>query len=257
MSGGDAMESIGDERSESAALIRWQRWSDGPLLIVAVGSLPFLLVELSRERLHATDQRMLTVVNVVVLVAFALDYGIELVLSNDRRRFVRREWLAGFLVVSQAVTLAPGLASFGILRALRGFRAFRGLATLARVLALGGLARRQGRAMLRRNAAGYAMSLAALTWVCAAMGFLLAEPGDHSIADGLWWSIATMTTVGYGDIYPVTPGGRLVGGVTMIVGVGAMAILTAKVAEWLVRAAREDDVDRDRASPAERSTSNA
>ena len=47
--------------------------------------------------------------------------------------------------------------------------------------------------------------------------------------------MATITTVGYGDIYPVTPTGRIVGGFTMMVGISTFALVTAKVAEYLVR----------------------
>lgn len=56
-----------------------------------------------------------------------------------------------------------------------------------------------------------------------------------SFFDALWWSTATITTVDYGDIFPVTSAGRIVGGVTMVIGISTFAIVTAKVAEFLVR----------------------
>jgi voltage-gated potassium channel len=69
---------------------------------------------------------------------------------------------------------------------------------------------------------------------------IVEDVGQHgrieSFFDALWWSLATMTTVGYGEIYPVTAEGRIVGGFTMIVGIATFAILTAKIAEFLVRA---------------------
>ena len=57
----------------------------------------------------------------------------------------------------------------------------------------------------------------------------------HSFFDALWWSLATITTVGYGDIYPVTTAGRIIGGFTMIVGISTFALVTAKIAQFLVR----------------------
>lgn len=57
----------------------------------------------------------------------------------------------------------------------------------------------------------------------------------NSFFDALWWSTATITTVGYGDVYPITTAGRLVGGFTMVVGISTFAVVTAKVAEFLVR----------------------
>ena len=94
--------------------------------------------------------------------------------------------------------------------------------------------------MLREQALSFGLMLAGLTWVTSAVAFTLAEDvGDgrrvSSFFDALWWSTATITTVGYGDIYPVTALGRVVGGFTMVVGISTFAIVTAKVAEFLVR----------------------
>ncbi|TPW16226.1 MAG: putative voltage-gated potassium channel protein [Acidimicrobiaceae bacterium] len=82
--------------------------------------------------------------------------------------------------------------------------------------------------------------MAAFTWIASAAAFTVVEDVGqggriHSFFDALWWSLATITTVGYGDIYPVTAAGRIVGGFTMIVGISTFAIVTAKVAQFLVR----------------------
>ncbi|MEM9216210.1 MAG: ion channel [Cyanobacteria bacterium P01_F01_bin.150] len=59
------------------------------------------------------------------------------------------------------------------------------------------------------------------------------EP-DVSFVDSLWWSLVTLTTVGYGDITPVTFAGRCIAAVDMLVGIGILAILTAKIASTLI-----------------------
>lgn len=84
------------------------------------------------------------------------------------------------------------------------------------------------------------LGIAGLTWLTSAVAFTLAEDvGDghriDSFFDALWWSTTTITTVGYGDVFPVTTAGRLVGAVTMVVGISTFAVVTAKVAELLVR----------------------
>lgn len=224
----------------------WRRRTDGPLLALAVASLPILLLEVARSDLGRADRVFLDVTNVVVLVAFAVDYLVELALARRRIRFVRGEWTSLLIVVAQAVALFPALAGVGVLRVLRAGRAWRSVVVLGRVVAIGGAAAREGRQILRRHAAGFALGVAGMTWITSAVGFTLAEDVGpdgriHSFFDAVWWSSTTITTVGYGDVYPVTVAGRLIGMATMVVGISTFAVVTAKVAEFLVRTRDADE----------------
>ena len=76
--------------------------------------------------------------------------------------------------------------------------------------------------------------------IFSSLGLLLAEP-DLSLFDSLWWTIVTLTTVGYGDITPTTPAGRMIAIVDMLLGVGLLAVMSANIASILVdRKIRED-----------------
>jgi voltage-gated potassium channel len=223
------------------ALARWRHWTDIPLLVLAIGSLPLLALELARDNLVDLDQALIEVTNVVVLVAFAVDYFVELALARDRAAYARREWSSPLIVITQALAVIPALAPFGFVRVLRAGRVLRLLVMGLRVVAVGGIAAREGRQVLRRHAAAFALGLAGFTWITSAVLFTIVEDvGRHgridSFFDALWWSLATITTVGYGDVFPITAEGRIVGGFTMIVGIATFAILTAKIAEFLVRA---------------------
>lgn len=59
--------------------------------------------------------------------------------------------------------------------------------------------------------------------------------------DAIWWSLVTVATVGYGDQYPVTTAGRVVGVLIMIVGVGLFSVLTSYFAHWFLRASSSDN----------------
>lgn len=221
-------------------IARWRAATDAPLLILAIGSLPVLLLEFGRSDMTHSDRVFLDVVNVVVLVAFALDYFVELAVARHRLSYVRGEWTSLLIVLAQAAALVPALTALGVLRILRAGRAWRGIVVLARVLAIGGAASREGRTILRRHAAGFALGVAGFTWLTSAVAFTMTEDVGangrvQSFFDALWWSSTTITTVGYGDIAPVTVAGRLVGVVTMVVGISTFAVVTAKVAEFLVR----------------------
>src|SRR5690349_24533095 len=94
-------------------LAAWRRWTDGPLLVLAIGSLPLLLLEIDRHELAYSDRMFLDVVNVAVLVAFAVDYLVELTLASHRSVYVRREWTSLLIVISQAIALIPGFGAAG------------------------------------------------------------------------------------------------------------------------------------------------
>ena len=234
------------------ALVAWRRWTDAPLLVLALGSLPLLVLEVARDRLASADRTFLTIVNYTILVAFAVDYVVELALATRRSVYVRKEWTSLLVVVAQAVTVAaPAFAPAGALRVLRTGRAWRIVAVIARLVAIGGAATRDGRRILRRHAAGFALAVAGFTWVSSAVDFTLAEDVGpkgrlHSFFDALWWATTTITTVGYGDVYPTTGVGRLIGAFTMLVGISTFAVVTAKIAEFLVRGPA-DDADADAA----------
>jgi voltage-gated potassium channel len=224
----------------TARLERWRAITDGPLLVLAIGTLPFVLLEFDRDDLPYWDRVLIDTVNIVVLIAFAVDYCVELWLAGDRRAFVRHEWTSALIVVAQVIAVLPGLGPVGLLRALRGVRGVRAAVVLMRLLAIGGASAKEGRTYLRTHAASLALGAAGLTWLTAAAAFTIAEDVGvgkplESFFDALWWSTTTITTVGYGDVAPITTAGRLIGAFTMVVGISTFAVVTAKIAEWLVR----------------------
>lgn len=220
----------------SPLLATWRRRTDIPLLLLAVGSLPLLLLEIVADRLSDGDRSFLTGVNVVVFIAFAIDYGVELTVTHKRTTYVRTQWASLLIVISQFLVLLPALGFLGI---LRGARALRIVATLSRVIGIGAASKEQGRKFFKEKAASVAFGLAGFTLITSAVAFTIAEDvGDgrriNSFFDALWWSAATITTVGYGDIYPITAAGRIIAVFTMVVGISTLAVVTARIAQFLI-----------------------
>ena len=65
----------------------------------------------------------------------------------------------------------------------------------------------------------------------------------QSPGDAMWWAIVTVTTVGYGDTYPVSPEGRVLASVLMAAGVGLFGTFTAFIASWFLAAEDEEEVE--------------
>ena len=220
----------------SPRLATWRRRTDLPLLLIAIGSLPLLLLEVVDDRLSKADQNFLTAINVLVFIAFAIDYVVELAVTYNRATYARTQWASLVIVFSQLLALLPALGFLGI---LRGVRALRVVGALSRVIGIGAASKEQGRKYFKEKAASVAFGMSAFTLVTSAVAFTIAEDvGDgrriNSFFDALWWSASTITTVGYGDIYPVTGAGKIIAVFTMVVGVSTLAVVTARIAQLLV-----------------------
>ncbi|MEV2218018.1 potassium channel family protein [Streptomyces sp. NPDC050997] len=97
---------------------------------------------------------------------------------------------------------------------------------------------REGRS-LHLRAAGGALLVLVVVMLTGSWAVIAAEQGASranltTYPRALWWSVETATTVGYGDFYPVTLWGRMVGAVMMVVGITTYGIVTAALATWFV-----------------------
>lgn len=159
--------------------------------------------------------------------AFVLEYVWLLYLAPSRREMVRTHKLDLFIVL------------FPLLRPLRFLQVLR-LSTAASGLgrAVAALRRIGGRPGFQPFFATVALVI--VLGAGLGLAFEHEQPGSglHNFGDALWWSIVTCTTVGYGDHFPVTAGGRLVAAVLMLVGIAGLSVLTASIAALFVK---EDD----------------
>ena len=149
----------------------------------------------------------------VIWVFFAFDYFARLSIADDKRLFVRKNLLD---------LAAVSLPFLPLLRAIRA---------LAAVTVLS----RRNRGSRSQQVTTSVVTLAFATWFVAGLAVTEAErhvvgSNIQGVGDGWWWAITTMATVGYGDTYPVSTQGRIVGTALMIMGVALLGTITASIA---------------------------
>lgn len=220
---------MGRIRRSPEAYERFSRAVDGPMTVLAIVWLPVLVVPLV-ARLSPDVSDTFNAVDYTVWAVFVVEYLVKLGLAPSRWVFVRTH------VLDLVVIVIPFLRPVRALRVLRLLR--------AGVVAGEGLGR--ARRLLTEHGLQYVL-LAAIVIVfagaAAELGFEHTAHGSniHSYADALWWAVVTVTTVGYGDRFPVTAGGRGVAIVLMLVGIGLLGVITANVAAYFVTKGDTDD----------------
>jgi len=202
---------------------RWERRAEVPLLLLALAFLVAYAWPVLDPRLDAGLSTFLTYVGWTVWVAFALDFVVRLSLAEDRAGYALRHWYDVALI------------ALPLLRPLR----------LLRLLAFVRILNRSAAGNLVTRVTTYVAGTAVLALGLGAIAVLDAEqdqPGATitTIGDALWWAATTVTTVGYGDLYPVTTAGRLVAVVLMVVGIALVGAVTASVAAWFVSSLDDD-----------------
>jgi len=203
-----------------------------PMTVLALLWLAILVVP-AVTHVPTAAAEALDSIDYVIWAAFVAEYLVKLYLAPSRRRFVRGH------IIDLLVIAIPVSRPLRVLRLLRLARA--GL-TLAELL------HRARNLLTHRGLHFVLLSVLAIILVGAALEFGFeqhaADANVRSYGDALWWAIVTVTTVGYGDRYPVTAAGRGVAVVLMITGIGLVGVLSATIASYFVgRQSSQDMTD--------------
>jgi voltage-gated potassium channel len=212
------------------------------ILVLTIFSL--LLIALQLLPIDDNTRFLVGVYDDIVCVVFLIDFAYNVAITRPRREYFIDE--RGWLDLIGSIPVIPGLPYTGLLRLAR-------VARLVRIRkALGGQA---GRELLRdviRNRGQYAVFITLLSALIvlsfssiAVLQFESKSPAANirTGGDALWWAVVTITTVGYGDLYPVTALGRLTAVFVMVAGVGIIGALASILASFLVTSPAEDEAD--------------
>ncbi|MFG2601126.1 potassium channel family protein [Streptomyces sp. NPDC048462] len=206
------------------ALTRWEERAEAPLF---VASILFLLGYAARV-LAPRDAEPWRDISLALVgftwLLFVIDYAVRIRLSGLGHRFVRAHWLDTLVLV---LPLLRPLRMVQVYTAVQKRRDEPRLGLYARVMS-------------------YAGMTSVLLGVSAALAVYRLErdaPGTsiRTFGDAVWWACATLTTVGYGDAVPVTPGGRVVAACLMVCGLALLGAVTGSFSSWLIQSFRRED----------------
>ncbi|HQE30426.1 MAG TPA: ion channel [Propionibacteriaceae bacterium] len=202
---------------------KWERRAEVPLLLLAVGFLVAYAWPVLDPRIDANLLTVLDALSWTVWAAFAVDFAIRLWLADQRWRYAQKHWYDVALI------------AIPMLRPLR----------LLRLLALARILNRSASSSLAGRVGTYVGGTALMAVFLGAVAMLDAERHDPNanittFGDALWWACTTVTTVGYGDRFPVTAEGRIVAVALMLVGIAVVGSITAMVAAVLVAQVQKD-----------------
>jgi voltage-gated potassium channel len=181
---------------------------------------------------------LLQIIDDGICIIFLFDFFYRLYKAKNKLSFMKWGWI-DLISSIPSLTFVRFGRLFRLIRLFRILRAFRSIKILTQHI-------------FRNRVQGTMSAVAIITFlvvIFSSISILMVEkdPGSNikTAEESIWWSLVTVTTVGYGDKYPITTEGRLIGVILMFVGVGLFGTFTAYVASWFtagnLKKLKEDD----------------
>ena len=206
----------------------------------------FSLITFSIETLpdlRPATRRYLNIFEIVTVSIFTAEYIVRLVVADNKTQFA-----TSFFGVIDLLAILPFFLSFGVdLRSIRAFRLLR-LFRMFKLIRYSNAIQLFHRAFLiAREELVLFLFVTIILLYLAAVGIYHFEHDAQpeifkSVFHSLWWAVATLTTVGYGDVYPITTGGRIFTFFILLIGLGVVSVPAGLVSSALSKA-REMDTD--------------
>jgi voltage-gated potassium channel len=240
------LASMADTRQHLRAIIfgtetRWGRYFDISLIVCILLSVSLIFID-TIDSVHQEYGGLIRIGEWFFTVLFTLEYSLRLYCSENRFSYAKSFYgLVDFISIlpSYLGLFIPGANAALAIRVLRLFRIFRVL-KLLRYLAEGNLLLK---AMMQssRKVFLFFFSVSLIIMVLSVVMYVIEGPhnGFTSIPKSMYWTVVTITTVGYGDITPQTPLGQGIAALTMLIGYSIIAIptgiLTAEISHEMVK----------------------
>jgi voltage-gated potassium channel len=225
----------------TVAQARWQQDESGrvstpfePVILAAtLAMIPVLIIQ--RDATSHDWQRFAYWANWAIWAVFAIEIGFVLVVARQKAKALRAHWLDAAIVVVTVPAYGRLLSSLRLVRLVRLMRLARVVIVVWRALAA------ERRLTSRSVFRFVSIATVLLVFIAGAVEATVDEGDFKTFWDGIWWAVVTVTTVGYGDLTPVSIAGRIVAIVLMLVGIGFIAVLTATISSRFVTEDRQNE----------------
>ena len=195
---------------------------------------------LTLPNLSIKTQEIINGLEIFCVSVFTVEYLLRIYSASSRVKF-----FFSFFGLIDLIAILPFYLTLGMdLKSLRAIRLFR-ILRLFKFLRYGNIMEKIKKSFNSIKRELFLFTLATLMLLYfSSIGIYYFENEAQpevfaSIFDAMWWSVATLTTVGYGDVYPITSGGKIFASVIVFIGLGLVAIPTGLIASSLTRAFQE------------------
>ena len=215
-------------------LARLQKPLDTSVIAAALATIPLTIIQRGPG-----DPLWVNALDWLVWGVFLVEYSFMIRVVKDPWPYTRRNWLSVAVIVLSFPMLPDVLALVRVARLSRLVRLFR----LVRVVAVAARGLTAVEKCLGREGLVYVASLTFVLTLAGGAFMAALEPDtvEHGLVGGLWWAFVTVTTVGYGDITPVTAAGRLLAVFLMLTGLGMISTLAASISAYFISSDEQPD----------------
>lgn len=215
----------GVAKTENSSARHWGRWFEAPMLMLAL----WIVVEWYLSGRGAYPEHWEVITNWIVWIFFVAETVTLTCLVDNKVSYLKTNWINLLIIGMGLPLLFHGQPYAGALRSLRILLLLGILYEMSSTM----------RKMLASNNIGLILFVAMIIIVMAGTSMAAIDPGIETFWDGIWWAWVTVTTVGYGDLVPESPQGRIFGGLLMVLGLGLFSLITASFSAFLI--SREDE----------------
>ncbi len=220
-------------------------FSIGIQLLIIISIISFS-IETIPNLSHQT-RAILNYIEISCIIVFTIEYILRIYLVKNKTKFI-----FSFFGIIDLLAILPFYLSFGVdLRSIRVLRLIR-LFRILKLVRYNGVIAKFSKALryIKEELILFFFITIALIYLSAVGIYYFeneAQPENFSsVFDSLWWAVATLTTVGYGDVYPITIGGRVFTFFVLLIGLGIVAVPAGIISSALTRVVGEKRDEQDK-----------